>query len=218
MKRCSCCGAEKNGSDFSRDRGAADGLYQACRDCQAERVRASKYRRFGYKRGDYGKMLASQGGKCAICHRDESDSRRSLHVDHCHETGHIRGLLCGRCNTAIGLFEHSPRGLRRAADYIVHSLLRHIYGELELSDKTSMAEQLDALLLAALKQYNESGDLETVNAALVRIARDRVRDLKVSVNGSVDTPAKRLIEEAGLRLAGRDLPPLDTEGRDAAVG
>jgi hypothetical protein len=43
---------------------------------------------------------------------------RLLAVDHCHEGGEVRGLLCGRCNMAIGRFEHDPHLLQAAIDYL----------------------------------------------------------------------------------------------------
>ncbi len=67
-------------------------------------------------------MEKRQCGKCAVCHRtpEEVDGHRSrrLYVDHCHDTGAIRGLLCSRCNTAIGYFEHCPERLMSAAHYL----------------------------------------------------------------------------------------------------
>lgn len=63
-----------------------------------------------------------QGGKCAICDQLETAQIRgktlSLAVDHCHETGEIRGLLCRACNNAIGALRHDQRLLQKAIDYL----------------------------------------------------------------------------------------------------
>jgi uncharacterized Zn finger protein (UPF0148 family) len=67
-------------------------------------------------------LLALQGGHCAICPRKDCDIKgRRLHVDHCHKTNRVRGLLCTRCNLAIGQMEDDPERLRRAADYLESS-------------------------------------------------------------------------------------------------
>ena len=79
---------------------------------------------FGITMDEYLDMLGRQGGVCAICSRAEKtiDKRNGrpkyLSVDHCHETGQIRMLLCWHCNTAIGKFNHDPALLRKAADYL----------------------------------------------------------------------------------------------------
>ena len=79
-------------------------------------------RKFGISLAEYGKMLVAQGGKCAICEQEETEKRdgvlKSLAVDHDHETGAVRGLLCSPCNQAIGKLKDDPAILRRAADYI----------------------------------------------------------------------------------------------------
>src|SRR5262249_538961 len=59
--------------------------------------------------------MARQHGCCAICHRGPF---KVLQVDHCHDTLRVRGLLCGRCNKALGLFDHDPARLREAAIYL----------------------------------------------------------------------------------------------------
>ena len=68
-------------------------------------------------------MLEKQGGVCAICGGSEpkdagTGHRRRFAVDHCHETGRVRGLLCVNCNSGIGKLKDSPDLLRRALDYL----------------------------------------------------------------------------------------------------
>lgn len=63
-------------------------------------------------------LVLSQESKCAICGGDPKFPKRFLCVDHDHATGHFRGLLCGHCNTGIGLFRDNPTLLREAADYL----------------------------------------------------------------------------------------------------
>lgn len=67
----------------------------------------------------YNEVLEAQGGVCVICQRFEVTSRAPrLVVDHCHETGRIRALLCHRCNCGIGYFKDNADRARRAADYL----------------------------------------------------------------------------------------------------
>ena len=65
-------------------------------------------------------MLTAQSGGCAICGRKPEQQKRyqTLHVDHCHETGKVRGLLCDQHNLLLGQFNDDPKLLRRAADYL----------------------------------------------------------------------------------------------------
>lgn len=64
-------------------------------------------------------LLASQGGKCAICDAESGCSgKNNLYVDHRHKTGNVRGLLCQKCNSAIGLMDDDPTLLRKATKYL----------------------------------------------------------------------------------------------------
>jgi hypothetical protein len=74
-------------------------------------------RTFGISIEDFETMLAAQGGGCAICGRAAPEGS-SLHVDHDHETGVVRGLLCFTCNGALGMFTENEDFLVRAADYV----------------------------------------------------------------------------------------------------
>jgi Autographiviridae endonuclease VII len=66
---------------------------------------------------EYKGVIARQFGVCAICRR-EPDAGRRLHVDHDHDTGRVRGLLCFTCNNALGDFEDDPGRLRAAIGYL----------------------------------------------------------------------------------------------------
>ena len=73
-------------------------------------------RNFGITLKEYEAMLDACGHCCLICRLPEK--KRSLAVDHDHVTGKIRGLLCSKCNTGIGLLNHSETLLRNAIDYL----------------------------------------------------------------------------------------------------
>jgi hypothetical protein len=81
-------------------------------------------RLYGLTLDEYEAMRETQGGMCAICRRTEAalansgERIRDLSVDHCHETGTIRGLLCARCNSAIGLLGHNQELLLAAVRYL----------------------------------------------------------------------------------------------------
>lgn len=79
--------------------------------------RADLRRHYGIEVEDYERMLAEQGGVCAICQQGCSSGRR-LAVDHDHETGVVRGLLCARCNAGIGQLREDPETLRAAIVYL----------------------------------------------------------------------------------------------------
>jgi hypothetical protein len=95
--------------------------YQAEYRNRPERKRAARdayYRRtFGITADDVDAMLERQGGGCAIC-GDLPERLGNLHVDHDHATGVIRGLLCSRCNHAIGLLREDAGLFARAAEYL----------------------------------------------------------------------------------------------------
>lgn len=74
-------------------------------------------KKFGLTLEEYDEMFAVQGGACAICESKRKTSRR-LAVDHCHQTGRVRGLLCSRCNTGLGQFGDSLEGLIAAVSYM----------------------------------------------------------------------------------------------------
>lgn len=77
-------------------------------------------REFGISLKEYNSMLETQHRVCAICEQ-KCDIALSLAVDHCHTSGKVRGLLCSRCNTGLGLFRDAPQLLEKAKQYLVRS-------------------------------------------------------------------------------------------------
>ena len=73
---------------------------------------------YGITLAEYDKMFADQMGRCAICGRHQSELRKKLHVDHCHKTRKVRGLLCFSCNAAIGHFLENPDTMKSACKYL----------------------------------------------------------------------------------------------------
>jgi hypothetical protein len=80
-------------------------------------------KQFGITLEEYDALLEKQNGKCAICKQEERALRSNgaafgLAVDHCHTSRRVRGLLCGKCNRALGGFADSPQILRNAIEYL----------------------------------------------------------------------------------------------------
>ena len=80
-------------------------------------------RQYGITDADLAKMKEEQHNKCYLCGSEgfligKNNHSEKLAVDHCHETGKVRKLLCHNCNRALGLFKDNPDVLRKAADYV----------------------------------------------------------------------------------------------------
>jgi len=74
---------------------------------------------YGITQDDFQRMLVEQGGVCAICRKDDPGGRHGeFHVDHCHDTGTVRGLLCDACNRMLGFARDNSRTLNRAGEYL----------------------------------------------------------------------------------------------------
>jgi len=138
--RCSKCGEDKPLSEYHKNKTNANGHHATCKLCHIA-VESARYehnkgrmrdrareRTFGLDPGQYDKMLAEQGGVCAICGQAETSTYkgmvRALAVDHSHETGDNRLLLCAACNMGIGCLGDDPDRLLAAAAYLIqHEVL-----------------------------------------------------------------------------------------------
>lgn len=80
---------------------------------------ASLRKNYGITHERYGELLAAQGGKCAICGTDNPGIHNAyFHIDHDHDTGVVRGVLCEWCNKGLGHFKDEPRRLEAAIQYL----------------------------------------------------------------------------------------------------
>lgn len=139
---CRSCGITKPIGAFSPQRGSKYGVRRRCKACHSEaameyrdrdpdvQLNAHLMRKFGITLAEYNALLEKQGGVCAICGEPPTlalglQSRRQgrvvrprLVVDHCHETGQVRGLLCTPCNRGIGFLGDDPARVRAALSYL----------------------------------------------------------------------------------------------------
>ena len=78
------------------------------------------WRKYGLTVKDYAYMANEQGLKCATCATRLDLDSKDTHIDHCHATNRVRGLLCVRCNLALGFARDNASVLRTMAMYIDH--------------------------------------------------------------------------------------------------
>jgi hypothetical protein len=126
MYKCNTCSTIKPLSDFRKNTQTKTGHDYKCKLCvsidynnspkkkELARKRHLKHK-YNIDVNLYDKMYKSQNGECAICHI-KSDNIMS--VDHCHNTGDIRGLLCSNCNNGLGHFKDNIDILKKAIDYL----------------------------------------------------------------------------------------------------
>lgn len=142
MQKCTVCKEEKSLEEFSSGQRMKNGKRSWCRICtnkyaisyyhkNSERLnklrqtrRMKDYgrayhlkRTFGISLDGYEQLLKDQDGKCAICDKTPEEEGKALAIDHSHETGKIRGLLCFSCNAGVIRYS-SPDLLRKAALYL----------------------------------------------------------------------------------------------------
>lgn len=145
MFECSSCQTPKPVEDFFANPRVKRGHYSECKTCNSDRTkrwrqahpdrmkeRRKKWvsqnrelqaaltrksalnRRYGMSPEDYDALVKAQGGACAIC----GCSDKRLVIDHCHQTGRVRVLLCDKCNRGLGCINDDPVLIARAAEVL----------------------------------------------------------------------------------------------------
>lgn len=123
---CAKCKENKCLEEFPLHKTNKSGRHSYCKLCYNEYQRQAAERlygghknfllnlRYGISEQDVEGLMEKQEGLCAICR-----TQPAQHVDHCHKTEKVRGLLCFNCNGALGRFEDDVEVLQRAMQYLV---------------------------------------------------------------------------------------------------
>jgi hypothetical protein len=142
MRKCKYCGKTTN---LVKDKTQPDGVRLICNGCfyikyqkdnDKVKLYVKNYRQtsrrkelnksynlkynYGINSHKYEELLIKQDYRCAVCGIHQNDLDRSLSVDHNHNTGEVRSLLCINCNMALGGLKDSPVLVQRLLDYINH--------------------------------------------------------------------------------------------------
>jgi hypothetical protein len=108
IKRCTKCKVDKPVRKFGKETHTKDGLNHVCGLCLNNYLQLKKYG-----------VVAEAHDRCEICGNSTVDRRKKrLCIDHCHETGKIRGKLCNFCNSGLGHFKDSVSLLTKATEYL----------------------------------------------------------------------------------------------------
>lgn len=139
-KTCSACKLSKPLGEFSRSAAYKDGYRGQCKSCRSEyskrynltapkrtrapipleRLRLHKAKtKYGLSPDQFRALFDSHGGKCHICGTTKPGGRfDTFHIDHCHATGEVRGLLCATCNNILGKVGDSIERLTQCIAYL----------------------------------------------------------------------------------------------------
>jgi len=126
MKTCNICGSEKPITDFYKtSTGGYHGKCKVCYKLKQKRPSSEQRKDYYLRRGygisleEYSEKLESQNGVCGICGCLPPNNRKKhLAVDHDHNTGKVRGLLCDNCNRGLGLLKDDVETLEKAILYL----------------------------------------------------------------------------------------------------
>ena len=139
--KCTHCGKDESVIDgeslyFQKDKQKKYGFRMQCKECRSFKTKEWRSKnenmlniknasrkmivRYGISIDDYDDMLRSQNGVCAICGTSKiAKNKTRFAIDHCHNTGRIRGLLCTNCNSGIGKLKDNPNILIKAYEYLI---------------------------------------------------------------------------------------------------
>lgn len=142
MKKCTGCKIEKPLDDFHRNSKKLDGHETRCKSCKSaynrwlaknpveirkfkngklkkKTIRTDVSKKYGITSDAYDEMLSEQNGVCAICGRHPNGNKKRLCIDHDHESGNVRGLLCNDCNVALGYAKDNIGILEKMINYLI---------------------------------------------------------------------------------------------------
>jgi hypothetical protein len=145
MKTCTKCEKKLSLDKFYKHKSYKDGHYSRCKDCYNEYQRSDKTKiknnirnivtgyhhkrssyfkdyhfkkKYGISTIEYNQMLVSQNFLCKICKVHHTEAHNGLYVDHCHKSEKVRGLLCQKCNSAIGMLREDINIINNVLEYL----------------------------------------------------------------------------------------------------
>jgi len=131
QKSCIGCSTTKDITGFGIDKSKPDGFNSYCKECIAKRNKDRRKadprkqedcrlrKAYGITLEEYEQMVEDRNGLCDGCKEaPASGYNKGLYVDHCHETGKVRGILCQQCNTALGMVRDRVETLHNLIAYL----------------------------------------------------------------------------------------------------
>lgn len=195
VRICKDCSRSPEEVEFGKHPGTVDGLSIVCKECNrlrtkkttakyspekqaevAERFKSDSYksnmllRKFGIDLDYYRSLLTKQNNQCAICF-DIFTEDNLPQIDHCHETGKVRDLLCSTCNMGLGMFKDDPKRLRQALAYLkVSSTGEYIASVLSLIAKRTGELRYDLHAVRGIVTISKEGRLRLLESQGFRCA------------------------------------------------
>lgn len=128
-KYCKSCNITKPIDEFYLRNKISMVRHSTCKECDKKRVKENTcpirkrelqlQRDYGITLNEYNQMLLDQNNQCAVCNTtDPGGKHGKFMVDHCHNTGKVRGLLCKRCNIALGEVGDNINTLQKMIEYL----------------------------------------------------------------------------------------------------
>lgn len=109
---CKECLRLLNASEFYKARNAKTGYHSICKECYIEMIQRRKY---GLNKEELKELKSKE--HCDLCKR-KIHKKINKHIDHCHETGKVRGVLCRQCNLALGWLKDDKDLISRIINYL----------------------------------------------------------------------------------------------------
>lgn len=191
-RTCRACGIRKPMRSFSWVGKARKYRFRKCSECctaeakdrrnkDPEANRITKFKihlrtQYGISYETYLEIVENQNNKCAICSGELTDP----HLDHCHETGKVRGILCFTCNTALGKFKDSVPLLQSAISYLEKPELdiEYISNYLTPEERSALARAKRARRGSSRTQAH-SASVRGSNSPTTSLTEDDVRQIRL---------------------------------------
>lgn len=128
VKACGHCEKELPLDSYKKNKDGKLGRHSICKSCTSDRDKmryangdtyAARLKKlYNLSVDEYKEMYEEAGGCCQVCGVEESKLNKRLAVDHCHTTGKVRGLLCSKCNTALGQLDDDLNKISALYSYL----------------------------------------------------------------------------------------------------